>query len=136
MSTNAFAGLAAIGTVVSDYAYAIEDGCVENLDYEPHKRGKNWIATVVPNRAAPGGLERTFWTHGSGRWYKAPSIMVGDVIEMGGDYYTGRGSARRARRYILVVRVEEGYFIGAFIGETAPTSKGVNDVRAKYLTAA
>lgn len=136
MNTNVFSGLAAIGTLFSDYAYAIEDGCIENLDYEAHKRGKNWIATVTPNRAAQGGLDREFWRHGSGRWYKAPSLTVGDVIEMGGDYYTGRGSALRDRRYVLVVRVEDGYLIGYGLGVKAPSGRAVDAAKGKYVDAA
>ncbi len=124
-STNVFAGLVAIGRLVRDYAYAVEDGCVENLDYEAHKRGKNWIATVKADRASPGGLAREFWRHGSGRWYKAPSLTAGDVIEMGGDYYTGRGSARRDRRYVLVVRVDDGFFVGYGLGDEAPSGRAI-----------
>ena len=119
-----------IGRLLDVYAYAIEDGCVENLDYETHKRGKNWIATVKPDRGAPGGLDRFFWVHGSGRWYKAPSLAAGDVIEMGGDYYTGRGIKKTDRRYILVVRVEAGYFIGKFISDKAPSRKRIEEVKA------
>lgn len=121
--------LRTISTLVRGYAYAIEDGCVENLDYETHARGKNWIATVVPSRAAPGGLERTFWRHGSGRWYKAPSITAGDVIEMAGDYYTGRGSKKTDRRYVLVVRVDADHFVGTFISDTAPSQLKIANAR-------
>lgn len=118
--------LATIGKLVSDFAYPIEDGCLENLDYEPHARGKNWIAFVTPNRAAPGGLDREFWKHGSGRWYKAlREIKPFDVIEMGGDYYTGRGSKRADRRYVLVVTIEPDAIIGVHIGNTAPSTKRV-----------
>jgi len=129
MNPEALSGLAfasAVAHAVDQYAYAIEDGCVENLDYEAHARGKNWIAFVKPNRAAPGGLDREFWKHGSGRWYAFPrAIRPGDVIEMAGDYYTSRGGKRADRRYLLVVRVEPGYFVAAFVSATAPSAKEI-----------
>jgi hypothetical protein len=129
-----FATLGWIGKLFDKYAYPMEDGCVENLDYEPHKRGKNWIATVQPNRASPGGLDREFWTHGSKRWYKAPaSFAAGQIVEMGGDYYSGRGNASRDRRYILVVRVEPDFFVGAYLGEKAPSKRSADEARATYL---
>lgn len=136
---NGIGGLAvarAVAAVISDYAYAIEDGCVENLDYESHKRGTNWIATVTPNRAAPGGLDRVFWKHGSGAWYKAPEIKAGDVIEMAGDYTSARGNRTRDRRYVLVVRVEDGYFLGEHLGRAAPSSRAVTSARVEHGIAA
>src|SRR5690349_10112176 len=78
-----------IVTSFKDFAYAIEDGCVENHLFEAHKRGTNWIAHVAPNRAAPGGLDREFWGRGSegGRWCKIPGrgLQRGDMIEFAGD---------------------------------------------------
>ena len=124
----------AIVGLVKDYAYAIEDGCVENLDYEPHARGKNWIATVTPNRASPGGLDRVFWKHGSKRWYAFPSLAAGDIIEMAGDYYTGRGAKRADRRYVLVVRVDVDSFVGYFVGSVAPSGVKVAAARSRVET--
>lgn len=131
MIEELFAALRTIGKLVEDYSYAIEDGCVENLDYEPHVRGKNWIATVIPNRASLGGLDRVFWKHGSKRWYAFHSLAAGDIVEMAGDYYTGRGKKRVDRRYILVVRVEPDHFIGWFICSTAPSTAKVKEARVR-----
>lgn len=129
------AAFAEIGNVVKDYLYPIEDGCIENLDYEEHKRGKNWIATVKPNRGSPGGLDRAFWKHGSGRWYKAPdNLAAGDLIEMGGDYYTGRGKKRADRRYILVLRVEPDYFVGWFVSAVAPSGEKIKKAWSKLAS--
>lgn len=132
MNENVFVTLATIGKLVSEYAYPVEDECLKNLDYESHRRGKNWIAYVRPNRAAPGGLDREFWKHGSGAWFLMPrKAKPGDIIEMGGDYYTARGNARRDRRYVMVVRVDDGVIIGASMGSTAPSAARVAKERAE-----
>lgn len=128
-----FQTLGHIGKLFQDYAYPFEDGCAKNIAYESHKRGKNWVATVRPNRAAPGGLDRVFWAHGSGAWYKAPPTFYrGDVVEMGGDYYSARGNVSRDRRYVLVVRVEKQFFIGVHIGDTAPSKSAVEHEHARF----
>jgi len=133
LSAEQLAGYAfacAVAHAVREYHYPIEDGCVENLDYETHARGKNWIAFVRPNRAAPGGLDRAFWKHRSKRWHAAPrALRAGDVIEMAGDYYTGRGSKRADRRYLLVVRVEADHFAGHMISTTAPSARAIETAR-------
>lgn len=129
-----FQTLGHIGKLFRDYAYPLEDGCAKNIVYESHKRGKNWVATVQPNRAAPGGLDRLFWAHGSGAWYKAPATFYrGDVVEMGGDYYSARGNVSRDRRYVLVACVDERFFVGVNIGETAPSKSAVEHERARYV---
>ncbi len=129
-----FQTLGHIGKLFQDYAYPFEDGCAKNIVYESHKRGKNWVATVQPNRAAPGGLDRLFWAHGSGAWYKAPATFYrGDVVEMGGDYYSARGNVSRDRRYVLVVRVDSRFFVGVNIGETAPSKSSVEHERARHV---
>jgi hypothetical protein len=129
-----------IVTSFKDFAYAIEDGCVENHIFEAHKRGTNWIATVTPNRAAPGGLDRTFWRKGSGRWYAAPApLKAGDLIEFAGDYTSGRGNKTRDRSYVLVLRVDSDHFVGVSLGERAPTGaqlKKALEENAAHLKAA
>lgn len=140
MSPEMLAGLAlarAVAYAVREGAYDLEDGCVANLSYESHSRGKNWVATVTPNRAAPGGLDREFWKHGSDKWYAAPSTLkAGDIIEMGGDYVSGRGNKTRDRRYVLVVRVEEGHIVGAFLGKDPPSTKRATAERKAHGLAA
>ena len=61
-------------------------------------------------------------------------LEAGDIVEMAGDYYTGRGSKRPdRRRYVLVVRVEPGFFIGAYLGDSAPSKTSIEAARAAYL---
>lgn len=118
--------LAYIGELVNAYVYQIEDGCLENLDYQTHSRGKNWIAYVRPDRSEPGGLAREFFSKGSGRWFKMPRPPVpGDVIEMAGDYYTGRGSKRPDRRYVYVHRAAPDHIVGYYLGATAPSRTAI-----------
>lgn len=141
---NQFAAvLEEIAGVVENFSYAIEDGCVENHIFESHKRGTNWIATVKPNRASPGGLDRDFWAKGSGggRWCKIPpsGLRRGDLIEFAGDYSSTRGNKTRDRSYVLVLRVEADYFVGVRLGARAPSGaqlKKAIDEHAEYLRAA
>lgn len=124
--SNPLAVLSAIGEIVDSCVYPLEDGCLKNYDYNHHKRAKNWVAFVRPDRACPGGLERDFWSKGSGRWYKAPAaIEPGHIVEMAGDYYTARGSKVADRRYLLVVRVEADHIVARFLGVSAPSSMAV-----------
>lgn len=82
----------------------IVDGCIESINFETHKRGKNWVAIVTSNKTCPGGLEREFLDHGSKGWYKIPdAIKVGDVLEFGGDYYSGSGHKNPSREYVKVL---------------------------------
>ncbi len=87
----------------------IEDGTIPHTCFEPHRRGKNWVAVVVKNLQAPGGLERRFLKKASGRNYVLPTdIKVGDCLEFGGDYYTASGRPSRNREYYRVVGIEPG----------------------------
>jgi len=110
--------------------YAIEriettDGVIENLSYESHRRGKNWIATVKADRSAPGGLARDFWPRVRGGRYGAvpPTLSVGDVIEHGGDYYSGSGRKCPDRRYTRVCVIGDGYLIVAGAWGTYPQAR-------------
>lgn len=87
----------------------IEDGTIPHTCFEPHRRGKNWVAVVVKNLQAPGGLERRFLKKASGRNYVLPAdLKVGDCLEFGGDYYTISGRPSRNREYYRVVGIELG----------------------------
>jgi|GEM_PF-3174384 len=88
----------------------IETGCINNFNFETHKRGKNWIATVQKDRKSPGGLAREFWQRGSGSWCAIPTdLAAGDVLEFAGDYYSGGGSKRPQREYVKVIAITETY---------------------------
>ena len=61
--------------------------------YEKHKRGRNWVATVRFDPAAPNSLARAFWKRGSGSYVAVPaSLAVGEVLEFGADYYSCGGN--------------------------------------------
>ncbi len=85
----------------------IVDGCIEHMNWEPHKRSKNWIATVRRNKASKFGMDREFWTRGSGRWFVVPEIAAGDTIEMAGDYFRCSGRRSPSREYLLVTDVTD-----------------------------
>ena len=83
----------------------IVDGVIEQANYESHKRGKNWVATVERNLQSIGGLDRDFWER-RGRYATVPDDLVpGQWIEMGGDYYSGGGNPTRDRKYFRVVAI-------------------------------
>lgn len=80
--------------------------CIENDYYEPHKRGRNWVATVNFNPANHYKLDRVFWLRGAEHFFVAPGpITVGDVLEFGGDYISCRGIRYSDRVYRLVLAV-------------------------------
>jgi len=94
----------------------IETQCIENFNYETHKRGRSWIATVKKDRRAPGGLSREFWSRGSGKWAEMPlELGAGDVLEFAGDYYSGSCRKNASRKYVKVIVVTDDY-----IETTAP----------------
>jgi len=82
----------------------IEDGAmVEAPVYETHKRGKNWMATIAPDPAAPGGVARTFVPRGRGKYYYIVSAdLVGQPVEVGADYISSGGKRSRNRWYGVV----------------------------------
>lgn len=87
----------------------LDDGAVDQDclgPYQSHQRGKNWIARVVHNVRAPGGLGREFLPRIRGRYYEFLGFVnPGDYLEVGGDYYSGRGIKYPARRYLRVLEV-------------------------------
>jgi len=87
----------------------IENGALEEVPancWESHRRGKNWLAIIIPNPGSPGGLERVFVrkAHGSA-YYLIEGINVGDAIEFGADYYSGGGRKNPIRWYGVVTRL-------------------------------
>lgn len=83
----------------------IEDGAmVEAPVYETHPRGKNWMATIEADPAAPGGLARAFVKSGRGRYlYIVGPEVVGKAVEIAADY-TSSGGKRHPKRWYGVVR--------------------------------
>jgi hypothetical protein len=73
---------------------------------ERHKRGRNWVATVRFDPAAPNSLARDFWKRGSGSYVGVPpALAVGEVLEFGADYYTCAGHRHENRHYHRVLAV-------------------------------
>lgn len=126
------------------YAAPVRDGAMLDAPvYETHKRGKNWMATIGPDPAAPGGVARTFVPRGRGEYYYIVSPdLVGQPVEFGGDYYSGAGN-RSAKRWYGVVRALTGEEIRIERYETAtlaiaaaqagPDLQALEEERARLL---
>ncbi|MGE4375072.1 MAG: hypothetical protein AB7D01_05120 [Methanoculleus sp.] len=102
------------------YVAPVRDGAMLSAPvYEGHKRGKNWMATIAPDPAAPGGVARTFVPRGRGEYYYIVSTdLVGQPVEFGADYYSSRGK-RDPKRWYGVVRALTGEEIRIEHYETA-----------------
>lgn len=89
----------------STYIGKVEDGAmVEAPVYESHARGKNWMATIEADPAAPGGLAREFVKNGRGRYfYLVNASLIGKAVEIAADY-TSSGGKRHPKRWYGVVR--------------------------------
>lgn len=85
----------------------IENGVIENINYESHKRGKNWVAIVAKNRSKPGGLERNFLDRVRGPYVRPNGITAGTFLEFAGDYYSCGGHRSEKRKYYKVLDVSE-----------------------------
>lgn len=92
-------------TTTNTVDFAVSRGAlVEVPVYEDHTRGKNWLAIITIDPAAPGGLRREFARRGRGPfYYLVGDIAEGDAVEFGADYYSGSGR-RSANRWYGVVR--------------------------------
>jgi hypothetical protein len=102
------------------YTAPVRDGAMISAPvYEGHKRGKNWMATIAPDPAAPGGLARTFVPRGRGEYYYIVSTdLVGQPVEFGADYFSA-GGKRHPKRWYGVVRALTGEEIRIEQYETA-----------------
>ena len=87
--------------------FAITDGTILQTNYESHRRGKNWVATVERNLKSPGGLDRDFWDRRGDRAFIPEDLTPGQWIEMAGDYYTGGGGRTPNRKYFRVVAITD-----------------------------
>ena len=87
------------------YTAPVSDGAMLGAPvYESHRRGKNWMAVIAPDPAAPGGVARTFVPRGRGRYYYIVSAdLVGQPVEVGADYISS-GGKRSPKRWYGVVR--------------------------------
>jgi len=80
--------------------------------WEKHERGKNWVATVRFDPAAPNSLARAFWNRGSGSYVAAPaSLAVGEVLEFGADYYSCGGNRHGRRQYHRVLAITPSHIV-------------------------
>lgn len=90
----------------------IEAGAFTDVPvFETHKRGKNWMARILPDPKSPGGLKREFAERARGDrkdkhyYYIVPKHWkVGDYIEFGADYYTSSGHHSPTRWYGVLVK--------------------------------
>lgn len=116
---------------------------VEAPVYETHKRGKNWMATIEADPAAPGGLAREFIRNGRGRYlYIVGPEVVGKAVEIAADY-TSSGGKRHPKRWYGVVRnvtgseitIEEYETSAAAIAaaRTGPDRVALEEERARLL---
>ncbi|HEY7329591.1 MAG TPA: hypothetical protein VH592_18275 [Gemmataceae bacterium] len=73
--------------------------------WEPHQRGKQWMATITVDPNEPDGLKRRhFHEKTKGRcYYIIVNLGVGDAVEFGADYYLGSGHKCLTRWYGFVV---------------------------------
>lgn len=116
--------LHAEGEVGVVQGFTIEEGALLQVPiYEPHQFGKNWMAAIHRDPAAPNGLGRVFIERGHGQYYYVlnPNVRPGQVIEFGADYEKATGS-RRHNRWIGVVlaRTEQQLvMVGPFSAPTA-----------------
>lgn len=87
----------------------IENGCInqDEIKYNTHSRARNWVATVIRDVTKPGKLDRDFWkSHGTHK--EIPRLtLVGEVIEVGFDYYSGRGRKSFGREYYKISKIDK-----------------------------
>jgi hypothetical protein len=95
---------------MSEVRLPIELGALRDVPlYHDHKRARNWCAIVRLDPKAPGGLARQFLgrARGSGNYYLADGLAVGQVVEFGADYYSGSGRKSADRWYGVVRDISE-----------------------------
>lgn len=106
---------AALNLGEDDLDLKIENGALTEIPegcWEPHSRGKNWMAVIQIDPSKPGGLDRAFAAKARGDgYYLLPSLSPGDALEFGADYYSGRGRKNPTRWYGYVLRVEDDALI-------------------------
>lgn len=83
----------------------ITDGTIVQLNHNPHRAAKNWVATVQRNAEAQGGLSRSFWKRDEEHASVPKWLQQGDYIEMAGDYYARVDQPEYHRIYVRVIEV-------------------------------
>jgi len=100
---------AALGLRPGDIDFDVDAGALTEVPdglWQTHKRGRNWFATITVDPGSPGGLARSFAAKAKGDYfYVLPTLLVGEAIEFGADYYTGSGKKSASRWYGYVVSV-------------------------------
>lgn len=92
-----------------------EDGVVAQEDlgsYESHRRGKNWVAIVAPDRSQPGGLSRVFLDRPR-QEYVAADFEEGDILEIASDYTKASGKKSYNREYVLICQIAADTILAA-----------------------
>lgn len=76
------------------------------IEWEQHRRGRNWVAVVEYAPTLPGGVDRKFFPRAAGpiRAFVVPlSLSLHQVVEFGADYVQGSGRRLPRRWYGVVV---------------------------------
>lgn len=96
-----------VEAVGDEFVLEIENGAFVNVPiFSTHKRARVWMARVIKDPKAPGGLRREFAerARGEGYYYLVPRAWeVGDFVEFGADYYTGGGTKAPRRWYGVII---------------------------------
>lgn len=95
------------------YKTGVVKGAIETAPvYETHNRGKNWLAVIDIDPKSPGGIARNFQKKAYGDYkYMVDELQVGDAVEFGADYYSGRGNKNTNRWYGVVTEVGDNLSI-------------------------
>jgi hypothetical protein len=84
----------------------IDDGTIANPAYLDHPRAKNWVARVLKDYEATGGLHREFFEHGPrDRVFLLADLAPGQWLEFGGDKIAAAGPKKARRLYRQIVEV-------------------------------
>jgi len=102
----------------------VEAGLIENVHYETHKRGKNWVAVIEGKNSV--NFQRDF----IGRQFAGTEkLAVGTAFEMAGDYVSGGGIKRTNRGYYLVKEVLEDKIVVEEYSSVAELLKAKNQLQ-------
>ena len=103
-----------------------QNDCADEAGYSSHRRSRNWLAVVKPNRTCPGGLERNFLerVRGNPSYYHVNGeLEEGTVLEIASDYYTGSGKKRPRREYRAILVVDENAVVLGPAKSTEPKAR-------------
>ena len=126
---------AAGGDPDTDTLLSCEDGALTAVPpdcWESHNRGKNWLALISPNPRSPGGLDRTFLekARGGSSYYLLSGLSLGDAVEFGADYYSGRGRKNPHRWYGFIVGLTPTYLLLRAASTGKAACKAATEYRA------